>query len=86
MALLTDVRQILSHMPGYPVATSDIYSKTWVSVPGERDNIVYNVPANLAVIFPGNEYGLNSPDSILVIVRSTIRPDDTYTITSGTDS
>lgn len=72
-ALLADVRQILSNMPDYPVATSDIYGKTLVSVPGERDNIVYNVPANLAVVFPGNEYGLNSPDSIQALVRSTIR-------------
>lgn len=72
-ALVNDVNRLLTAMPGYPTAKSDKYGEILVSVPGEGDDIVYNVPANLAVVFPGNEYGLSSPDSIRSLVASTIR-------------
>ncbi len=71
-SLVNDVKKILNNMPDYPTAHSERYGDILVSVPGEGDGIVYNVPANLAVVFPGNEYGLNSPDSIQALVRATI--------------
>ncbi|MDE7397765.1 MAG: hypothetical protein K2M98_08575 [Muribaculum sp.] len=70
--LVNDVKKILNNMPDYPIAHSGIYGDILVSVPGEGEEIVYNVPANLAVVYPGNEYGLNSPDSIQALVRATI--------------
>lgn len=72
-ALAADVRNILASLPGYPTAENDVYGTVLTSVPGERGDIVYNVPANLAVVFPGNEYGLHSPDSIRELVANTIR-------------
>ena len=71
--LVADVKKILASLPAYPVAGSDAYGTVLTSVPGERGDIVYNVPANLAVVFPGNEYGLHSPDSIKALVANTIR-------------
>lgn len=71
--LMTDVRKILGAMPGYSTASVDGIGTVLTSVPGERGDIVYNVPANLSVVFPGNEYGLHSPDSIKALVANTIR-------------
>lgn len=70
--LVADVRKILKAMPDYSTATADGYGTILTSVPGERGDIVYNVPANLSVVFPGNEYGLHSPDSIRALVANTI--------------
>lgn len=71
--LAADVRKILKAMPSYSTAQTDGNSVVLTSVPGERADVVYNVPANLAVVFPGNEYGLHSPDSIRSLVGNTIR-------------
>lgn len=71
--LAADVRKILKAMPSYSTAQADDNSVVLTSVPGERADVVYNVPANLAVVFPGNEYGLHSPDSICRLVANTIR-------------
>lgn len=71
--LAADVRKILKAMPSYSTAQTDDNSVVLTSVPGERADVVYNVPANLAVVFPGNEYGLHSSDSIRSLVANTIR-------------
>lgn len=71
--LANDVKKILSALPDYPTASAGEYGTILTSVPGERGDIVYNVPANLAVVFPGDEYGLHSPDSIKSLVANTIR-------------
>ena len=70
--LASDVAKILNAMPPYSTAVSPDNTTILTSVPGERSDIVYNVPANLAVVFPGNEYGLHSPDSIRQLVGNTI--------------
>lgn len=70
---VADVRRILAALPEYPTADGGKYGRVLTSVPGERGDIVYNVPANLAVVFPGNEYGLHSSDSIKALVSNTIR-------------
>ena len=62
--LVRDVRMILSSMPEYSTAKSDEYGEIYTSVPGEGDQIVYNVPANLTHVFPGEEYGLDAPEDI----------------------
>lgn len=70
--LASDVAKILNAMPPYSTAVTPDNTTILTSVPGERCDIVYNVPANLAVVFPGNEYGLHSPDSIRQLVGNTI--------------
>lgn len=70
--LASDVAKILNAMPPYSTAVAPDNSTILTSVPGERSDIVYNVPANLAVVFPGDEYGLHSPDSIRQLVGNTI--------------
>ncbi len=59
--LIKDVNLILANMPGYPKTISEKYGEIYTSVPGENDRIVYNVPANLTHVFPGEEFGLHSP-------------------------
>lgn len=71
--LVNDVKNILNALPPYSTAITSDNSTILTSVPGERSDIVYNVPANLAVVFPGNEYGLHSPDSIRNLVSNTIQ-------------
>lgn len=62
--LIKDVKTILAGMPEYSTAYSDVYGEIYTSVPGEGDKIVYNVPANLTHVFPGEEYGIDSPEEI----------------------
>lgn len=71
--LSKQVRHILTRMPDYSVYESERFGTIYVSVPGERDEIVYNVPANLMHVFPGDEYGIGSPDSIRRILLNTCR-------------
>ncbi|MDE5981775.1 MAG: hypothetical protein K2G92_01525 [Duncaniella sp.] len=59
-------------MPGYPVYDSPRYGRIYTSVPGEKDEIVFNVPASLAAVFPGEQMGLSSPDSIRAILANTV--------------
>lgn len=71
--LVKKVGKILSRMPEYPTSWSREYGKIYVSVPGEQDGIVYNVPANLTHVFPGEEFGLSSPDSIKTVLANTVK-------------
>ena len=72
-ALVKDVKRILSNMPEYPVTQSEKYGEIYTSVPGEHDKIVYNVPANLTHVFPGEEFGINSPEDIYTKLVNTYK-------------
>ncbi len=71
--LVSNVKHILRNMPSYPTYKSDKYGEIYVSVPGEKDRIVYNVPATLTHVFPGEEYGMDAPDSIYCKLMNTIK-------------
>ena len=72
-ALLKDVKQILMNMPEYSTTQSFDYGAIYTSVPGEGDKIVYNVPANLTHVFPGEEYGMDAPKEIYEKLVNTYR-------------
>lgn len=69
--LLDDVHDILENYPDYPLAESEKYGEIIVSVPGEHDQVVYNVPNALITVFPGEDHGLHSDSSVLSLVRNT---------------
>ncbi len=48
--LAADVREMLAHFPDYPTM-----GNVFVSVAGEDPEIVYNVPASLMAVFPGED-------------------------------
>lgn len=70
--LARQVRQLRDNLPDYSTFESPVYGTIFTSVPGEEDGIVYNVPASLANVFPGEEYGIGTPDSIMTILRNTV--------------
>ncbi len=70
-ALLKSVGDILAHYPGYPKAASAKYGEVLVSVPGEHDQVVYNVPSPLMSVFPGEDYGLDADDSTMQLLKHT---------------
>lgn len=70
--LLRDVADILAHFPDYPTAPTP-EGPVFVSVPGERSDVVYNVPNNLMTVFPGEEHGLHSCEDILQQLRRSYR-------------
>ena len=71
--LLKDVKLILANMPEYSTTISEKYGKIYTSVPGEGDKMVYNVPANLTHVFPGEEFGIDSPREIHDILVNTFK-------------
>lgn len=71
--LAEQVHKILADMPDYPTYQSPKYGKIDVSVPGETDQIVYNVPANMTHVFPGEEYGIDAPADIKQRLENTFR-------------
>ncbi len=53
--LIADIRKILAAFPDYPTANSR-FGKVYLSVENEEpDKVVYNCPANLMPIFPGED-------------------------------
>jgi hypothetical protein len=50
---------------------SEKYGKIFVSVPGEHDQVVYNVPNALITVFPGEDHGLHSDEETFEILRNT---------------
>ncbi|MDR2086568.1 MAG: hypothetical protein LBP72_05275 [Dysgonamonadaceae bacterium] len=72
-ATIGDVKQILANLPDYPTARSDKYGEIYTSVPGETDGIVYNLPANLMHVFPGEEYGIDAPEDVRRKLLNTYR-------------
>jgi alpha-L-fucosidase 2 len=71
-SLLKEVADILAHFPDYPTAATT-EGPVFVSVPGERSDVVYNVPNNLMTAFPGEEHGLHSPADVLEQLRRSFR-------------
>lgn len=71
--LLEDVDDILAHFPDYPTTESKDYGKIFVSVPGERENIVYNVPNPLIAVFPGEDFGLHTKGETRKILENTYK-------------
>lgn len=71
--LIKEVRQILPNMPEYSTAQSVKYGEIYTSVPEENDKMVYNVPANLTHVFPGEEFGIDSPKEIYDKLVNTYR-------------
>jgi len=71
--LLTGVREILAHFPDYPTTRSEKNGEIFVSVPGEHDQVVYNVPIALATVFPGEDHGLHSDEATMEILGNTFR-------------
>lgn len=69
--LLKNIEDILNHYPAYPKATSEKYGEVLVSVPGEHDQVVYNVPSPLMPVFPGEDYGLDADDSTMQLLKHT---------------
>lgn len=69
--LRKDIEEILQHFPDYPKAHSDKYGEVLVSVPGEHDKVVYNVPSPLMSVFPGEEYGLHSDAATMKLLKDT---------------
>ncbi|HRP57329.1 hypothetical protein, partial [Agriterribacter sp.] len=69
--LLKSIEDILNHYPEYPKAASAKYGEVLVSVPGEHDQVVYNVPSPLMSVFPGEDYGLDADDSTMQLLKDT---------------
>ncbi len=69
--LLADVNDILSNYPDYPTAVSEKSGRIIVSVPGEHDQVVYNVPNALITVFPGEDHGLHSDSATMTMLRNT---------------
>lgn len=70
--LMRDVRDILEHLPTYPTARSE-RGTVFVSVEGEDPETVYNVPASLMTVFPGEDHGLHSPPDEFALAATTFR-------------
>lgn len=70
-ALVASVKDILAHFPEYPTAISKEHGKVLVSVPGEHDKVVYNVPNALITVFPGEDHGLHSDDATRQLLDNT---------------
>jgi hypothetical protein len=71
--LLRDVREILGKMPAYSTAQSAEYGEIYTSVPGEDARMVYNLPANLLHVFPGEEFGIDAPADTYRRLLNTFR-------------
>jgi hypothetical protein len=71
--LISDVNTILAAMPDYSTTESENFGTIYTSVPGENDRMVYNCPANLIHVFPGEQYGLNAPEDVRERLLNTLR-------------
>lgn len=70
-SLITQIDEILSKFPDYPTVQSEQYGEVMVSVPGEHDKVVYNVPLPLVTVFPGEEHGLHSDSATKQLLTNT---------------
>ena len=70
-SLLSDVTDILANFPEYPTSESSKFGKVIVSVPGEHDQVVYNVPNALISVFPGEDHGIHSDPETIELVKNT---------------
>jgi len=71
--LVADINEILNHFPEYTTLETKSNGKIFVSVPGEHEDVVYNVPSALITVFPGEDHGLHSDDSTMQILKNTFR-------------
>jgi hypothetical protein len=72
-ATVKDVERILARLPEYPTVQSETYGEIYTSVPGETDRMVYNLPANLIHVFPGEEFGIDAPAEVRQKLLNTYR-------------
>ena len=70
--LIADAKDILKHFPDYPTAKSE-RGEVFVSVKGEDPDVVYNAPASLMTVFPGEHHGLHSSPKEYKIAANTFR-------------
>lgn len=70
--LIRDIKDILNHFPEYPTAQSQ-RGKVFVAVKGEDPEVVYNCPASLMSVFPGEDHGLHSSSEEYKIAETTYR-------------
>jgi hypothetical protein len=71
--LVKDIKRILDKMPEYSTTESEKYGVIYTSVPGENDKMVYNLPANMLHIFPGEEFGIDSPKEVYNTLVNTFK-------------
>lgn len=73
-SLTEKIRKILAAFPDYPTAQSR-WGQVYVSVQGEDpDNVIYNCPANLMQVFPGEDVDAQSADpEELALARNSWR-------------
>ncbi len=68
--LIDAAHDVLAHLPANPMADTD-HGRVFISVPGERPGVVYNLPNSTMTVFPGEEHGLGStPDDYATCVNS----------------
>ncbi|MDR1818436.1 MAG: glycoside hydrolase N-terminal domain-containing protein [Puniceicoccales bacterium] len=53
-----DVKEILPKLPPYSTVTHPEYGEIYNCVPDEKADVVYNLPANLQHVFPGEDFGI----------------------------
>ena len=70
--LLAGAREVLARLPANPTAETDA-GRVFVSVPGERPGVVYNLPNSTMTVFPGEEHGLGSPHDEFEICLNSLR-------------
>jgi hypothetical protein len=70
--LLATVREVLARLPGNPMAETPA-GRVFVSVPGERPGVVYNLPNSTMTVFPGEEHGLGSPHDEYEVCLNSLR-------------
>jgi hypothetical protein len=71
--LIKDVEEILANFPEYPVKESPRGGKVFIDVAGATPDAIYNLPSPLLPVFPGEEYGLHSPQEIRELAVNTWR-------------
>jgi hypothetical protein len=66
------VATIRSSLPEYGTADTED-GPVWITVKSEDPEIVYNVPANLMTVFPGEEHGLESSAAVRDVAINSYR-------------
>jgi hypothetical protein len=72
-ALLNNIADILANYPDYPVGRSEKYGQVLVSVPGEHDQVVYNLANALFTVFPGEDHGLRSDPETMKLLKNSFQ-------------
>ena len=71
VALLGNIKLILSRFPAYPTAVSKEFGKVLVSAPEEHSEVVYNTPNPLMSVFPGEDYSIHSDVETQTLLKNT---------------